>query len=113
MKRNFILPSFICGAALSLSLAAYADFNYHAEIPKDNKVPTDYLEKRKALAPTAPDAQSWQRQVDEAQAREDAEAARRKSEKKAKCEEQAYHQVRRIDRDKRQYYVPPPCIGIY
>ncbi|MEY4475051.1 MAG: hypothetical protein RL248_818 [Pseudomonadota bacterium] len=111
IKRNSIKLSLICGVTLSFSLVAQTDFSYHAEIPKDNKVSTDYLEKRKKAL--TPDAESWQKQLEEAQARYDAEAARRESEKRAKCEEQKYREVRRIDRDKRDYYVPPPCFAIY
>lgn len=110
IKMNSIKLSLICGVTLSFSLVAQTDFSYHAEIPKDNKVSTDYLEKRKkALTPDA----DRQRQLEEAQARYDAEAARRESEKRAKCERQKHRSGRRIDRDKGDYYAPPPCFAIY
>lgn len=47
MKRSFIPLSFIGVIAISTPLQVGADFSYHAEIPKDSKISTDYLEKRK------------------------------------------------------------------
>ncbi|MFA3760902.1 hypothetical protein V1951_09100 [Yersinia sp. 2544 StPb PI] len=115
MKRNFIPLSFICVMALPVAFTAWADFGYHAEIPKDSKVPTDYLEKRKALGSVAPSAESWQKQLDEEKARIDAEAAKRENEKQAKCQQQEHYPARRAENDKRQYAVSDPCassIGI-
>lgn len=111
MKRNFIPLPFICFMFLPISFTALADFGYHAEIPKDSKVPTDYLEKRKALGSAAPSAESWQKQLDEEKARIDAEAAKRENEKQAKCQQQEYYPPRRAENDKRQYAVPDPCAG--
>ena len=111
MKRNFIPLSFICITALSAPVTAWADYSYHAEIPKDSKVSPDYLEKRKALGSVAPDANSWQRQLDEEKARIDAEAAKRENEKQVKCQQQEYYPPRRAENDKRQYAVPDPCAG--
>ncbi|OVZ86068.1 hypothetical protein CBW58_22480 [Yersinia frederiksenii] len=111
MKRNFIPLSFICITAWSTPVTAWADYSYHAEIPKDSKVSPDYLEKRKALGSVAPDANSWQRQLDEEKARMDAESARREAEKQTKCQQQEYLQRRRADNGKYQYYKPDPCAG--
>lgn len=109
MKRNFILLSFICITALSTPVTTSADYSYHAEIPKDSKVSPDYLEKRKAPGSVVPDADSWQRQLDEEKARMDAETARREAEKQAKCQQQEYLSRRRADNGKYQYYTPDPC----
>ncbi|WP_174849745.1 hypothetical protein [Yersinia artesiana] len=115
MKRNFIPLSFICVIVISTPLQVGADFSYHADIPKDSKVSTDYLEKRKALGATALDAQSWQRQLDEEKARKDAEAARNEQEKQVKCQQREYQQRPRADNARNSYLVPDPCaarIGI-
>lgn len=115
MKRNFIPLSFICVIATSTPFQVGADFSYHAEIPKDSKVSTDYLEKRKALGATALDAQSWQRQLDEENARKDAEAARHEKEKQMKCQQQEHQQRPRVDNARNAYLTPDPCaasIGI-
>ena len=117
MKRNFISLSFICVIATSAPATSWADFSYHAEIPKDSKVSKDYLEKRKALRSVTPNADSWQRQLDQEKARIDAESAKRESDKQAKCQQQGYQQNRqqgyqqhrRTNNGKYQHYVPDPC----
>lgn len=120
MKRNFTPLSFICVIALSTSFQVCADFSYHAEIPKDSKVSTDYLEKRKALGAAALDAESWQRQLDAEKARKVAEEARRENEKQMKCQQQEYQQQQYLQRPgvgntKNSYSAQDPCaasIGI-
>lgn len=115
MKRNFTSLSFICVIALSTSFQVWADFSYHAEIPKDSKVSTDYLEKRKALGASALDAQSWQRQLDAEKARKDAEEVRRENEKQMKCQQQEYQQRPRVGNTNNSYSAQDPCaasIGI-
>lgn len=115
MKRSFIPLSFIGVIAISTPLQVGADFSYHAEIPKDSKISTDYLEKRKALGASGLDAQSWQRQLDEEKARKDAEAARNEKEKQVKCQQQESQQRPRVDNTENSYLVHDPCaasIGI-
>lgn len=115
MKRSFIPLSFIGVIAISTPLQVGADFSYHAEIPKDSKISTDYLEKRKALGASGLDAQSWQRQLDEEKARRDTEAARNEKEKQVKCQQQESQQRPRVDNTKNSYLVHDPCaasIGI-
>ncbi len=115
MKRNFDPLSFICVIALSTPFYAGADFSYHAELPKDSQVSTDYLEKRKALRGATHDAQSWQRQLDEEKARIDADVARNEKEKQMKCQQQEHQPRPRVDNARNSYLTPDPCstrIGI-
>ncbi|WP_227723180.1 hypothetical protein [Yersinia proxima] len=113
MKRNFTLLSFICAITLSIPLQVRADFSYHADLPKDSKVSTDYLEKRKALGASALDAQSWQRQLDDEKARKDAEVTRNEKEKQVKCQQQEYQQQQQqrpsMNNTKKSYLAPNPC----
>ncbi|MGE4684284.1 hypothetical protein [Yersinia enterocolitica] len=115
MKRSFIPLSFIGVIAISTPLQVGADFSYHAEIPKDSKISTDYLEKRKALGASGLDAQSWQRQLDEEKARIDADVARNEKEKQMKCQQQEHQPRPRVDNARNSYLTPDPCstrIGI-
>ncbi|MBW5812838.1 hypothetical protein [Yersinia kristensenii] len=109
MKRNFVPLSFICVIALSTPFHAGADFSYHAELPKDSQVSTDYLEKRKALRGAAHDADSWQRQLDEEKARVDADVARHEKEKQMKCQQQEHQPRPRVDNPRSSYLTPDPC----
>lgn len=87
MKRNFIQLSFICVFTLFTPATLWANFSYQAEIPKDNKVPNDYLEKENHWVREPTGADSWQRQLDQ-KAREDADTAKRELDKQTKCEQQ-------------------------
>lgn len=109
MKRNFVPLSFIGVIALSTPFHAGADFSYHAELPKDSQVSTDYLEKRKALQGAAHDAESWQRQIDEEKARIDADVARDEKEKQLKCQRQEHQPRPRVDNASNSYLTPDPC----
>ncbi|WP_145491241.1 hypothetical protein [Yersinia rohdei] len=111
MKRNFIQLSFICIFTLFTPATLWANFSYQAEIPKDNKVPNDYLEKRKSLGQEPTGADSWQRQLDQEKAREDADTAKRELDKQTKCEQQKNAPRYRSEKEKQpyQYLDPDPC----